>query len=421
MNVEFSWPKSIDAKLGAGVVALYNDAIKSTTVIGYTAPLDEEAGGKVVDALRDSLDKNAISLFAIRKEDDLVGMAILSASEMPNCKHIANLSKGIIRSDFQKSGLMKTAFLSIAEHCEREGHDLITLDVRENSVPHQIWSSIGFKPYGVLGDYARVDGVSHPGVFMYQPTAELKQRLSAPPAAPQPAPRFLPNEEFRLKLREELESRITLTHPLVKTLLADEPKWDLLRFMTLQGYQLTKHFLEYIETLYHHCPRGKHKRRLLFNMFEEETGRFSKTDNHVTLMENFIRAIGISDAERDRAVALPRTRELIDYRMDLVRDRRTFHMGAAAVMIASEGQNLETAAGEARHDLLPRLYNLTETDLQFFSVHQKEDVGHVKEGISLVAHICDTVKMQQEALEAVRRTCDLFYGMYDGVAEACGV
>jgi hypothetical protein len=34
-----------------------------------------------------------------------------------------------------------------------------------------------------------------------------------------------------------------------------------------------------------------------------------------------------------------------------------------------------------------------------------------------VADICSTAKMQQEALEVVRRTCDLFYGMYDGVAE----
>jgi len=91
------------------------------------------------------------------------------------------------------------------------------------------------------------------------------------------------------------------------------------------------------------------------------------------------------------------------------------------VMIASEGQNLETAAGEARHDLLPRIYNLKEDDLLFFSVHQKEDVGHVKEGISLVADICDTAKMQQEALEVVRVTCDLFWGMYDGVADVFSI
>jgi pyrroloquinoline quinone (PQQ) biosynthesis protein C len=332
---------------------------------------------------------------------------------MPNCRHIANLSKGIIRSDYQKRGLVKGAFLNICDYCDAHGYSLITLDVRENSRPHQLWLGLGFAEYGRLIDYARVDGISHPGVYMQQSTAGLRARLSASSSMT-----LLSADEFKKKLRDELESRITLTHPIVKKILNGTPQWDLLRKVTLQGYQLTKHFLEYIETLYHHCPRGIHKKRLLLNMYEEETGRFSKTDNHVILMENFIKAIGIGDADRDAALPLPSTRALIDYRMNLVRNRHTFHMGAAAVMIASEGQNLETAAGEARHELLPRIYSLTETDLQFFSVHQKEDVGHVAEGISLVADICTTASMQQEALEAVRKTCDLFYGMYEGMAEA---
>jgi len=413
MKSEFIWLDSIDASIGAGIVALYNDAIRSTTVIGYTQALGEAEGRELIEDLSESLESGDISLFVVLADSEVVGMAILKSNDMPNCRHIADLSKGIMRSDYQKSGLMKQAFLSIAEHCEQRGQELITLDVRANSVPHQIWLSLGFVEYGLLEDYARVDGVSHAGAFLCQPTADLKARLSST----SPSLRFLPKDEFKAQLRSELESRITLTHPVVRQLVSGEPNWELLRYMTLQGYQLTRHFLEYIETLYHHCPRGDHKRRLLLNMFEEETGRFSKTDNHVTLMENFIRAIGIDDAARDAAVPLPNTKELIDYRMKLVRNRRTFHMGAAAVMIASEGQNLETTAGEARHDLLPRLYNLKENDLLFFSVHQKEDVGHVKEGISLVADICNTARMQQEALEAVRTTCDLFWGMYEGVAE----
>lgn len=413
MSVQYSWPKSIDPATGAGIVALYNDAIRHTDVIGYQHALSETEGQALIADLQDSMRRGGTALLVISDGSECIGMALLSSSEMPNCRHIAHLSKGIIRSDYQKRGLVRDAFLSICDYCDANGHALIMLDVRENSRPHQLWRSLGFIEYGRVVDYARVDGVSHPGVYMQQATVSLRARLSA-----SSSPAMLSTDEFKRKLRDELESRITLTHPIVKKILAGTPQWDLLRRITLQGYQLTKHFLEYIETLYHHCPRGVHKKRLLLNMYEEETGRFSKTDNHVVLMENFIRAIGVEDAERDAAVALPSTKALIDYRMDLVRNRHTFHMGAAAVMIASEGQNLETAAGEARHELLPRIYNLTETDLQFFSVHQKEDVGHVAEGISLVADICTTATMQQEALEAVRKTCDLFYGMYEGMAQA---
>jgi pyrroloquinoline-quinone synthase len=223
-------------------------------------------------------------------------------------------------------------------------------------------------------------------------------------------------KEFRAKLEATLHHNLTLDHPIIGELVKPELNLELMKVMALQGYQLTKNFLEYIENLYFYCPLPKHKKRLLFNLFEEETGRISKTKNHVTLMEDFIRALGISDEERNLAVAYPETQELIDYRMNAVKNSSLYHVGAAAVMIASEGQNLETRAGEARHEILGKLYGLTAKDLLFFSVHQKEDVGHVSEGLSLVSDICDTSELQEQALFSVNHTCQLFWNMYSGVA-----
>ncbi len=84
---------------------------------------------------------------------------------------------------------------------------------------------------------------------------------------------FYSKEVFKLKLREELEQRITLNHPIFDKLMDGTPNRKLLNKMTLQGYQLTKNFLDYVETLFYFCPEPKHKKRLLFNLFEEETGR----------------------------------------------------------------------------------------------------------------------------------------------------
>ncbi len=219
---------------------------------------------------------------------------------------------------------------------------------------------------------------------------------------------------FKEELRKLLNSHLTLAHPIFSELLNPESRdTKLLKLVTLQGYQLTKHFLGYVEHLFFHCPLPKFKRALLVNVYEEETGLLSKTDNHVVLMQNFIRALGIDDAERDAAIALPATQRLIDYRLQAVLDPARYHMGAAAVMIASEGQNLETQAGIARHELLGKVYGLSAFDLQFFSVHQQEDVGHVEQGLNLVSALCNTELMQAEALEAVDQTCRLFYGMYE--------
>lgn len=230
-------------------------------------------------------------------------------------------------------------------------------------------------------------------------------------------PNTLSQPMFKEALRAELNRHLTLSHPIFPLLLSPEHgNLDLLRQVTLQGYQLTKHFLAYIENLFVRCPLDQFKRPLLINAYEEETGRLSKTDNHVTLMRNFIRALGISDDERDAARPLPATQALIDYRMAAVLDPKRYHVGAAAVLIASEGQNLETTAGgAARHQLLGERYGLSERDLWFFSVHQKEDVGHVEQGLNLVSALCTTAQMQQEALYAVAYTCELFYAMYDNM------
>jgi pyrroloquinoline-quinone synthase len=228
---------------------------------------------------------------------------------------------------------------------------------------------------------------------------------------------LLPKSDFKGVLRSTLERNLTLDNPIFAHLIRSEPNWPLIRLMALQGYQLTKNFLFYVENLYFHCPLPKHKRRLLHNLYEEETGRLSKTKNHVELMHDFLRALGLSEAQRDEERPLPATHELIEYRRKHVSDPATYHIGAAAVMIASEGQNLETQAGEARHSILARHYGLKEADTLFFSVHQKEDVGHVHEGIELVAELCQTEAMQQEALTAVDHTCKLFYRMYEGIEQ----
>ncbi len=226
-----------------------------------------------------------------------------------------------------------------------------------------------------------------------------------------------PKAAFRQELVDALESQVTLDHPIFQKLMGAEPNHELLRHMALQGYQLTKNFLFYIENLFFYCPLPKHKHRLLINLFEEETGHFSQTDNHVVLMQKFIRALGITDEERDAVEPYPETKALIDYRRELVSNPETYHRGAAAVLIASEGQNLETLGDESRDSGLSRMYGLSADDLLFFSVHEKEDVGHVNQGLDLVVDLCTTAKMQEEALEAVHKTCALFRGMYDGVAK----
>jgi len=178
---------------------------------------------------------------------------------------------------------------------------------------------------------------------------DLSQTRDADPAT-------MDKETFARALRSTLEEQLTLNHPIFLELFKPEKNRELLKVISLEGYQITRYFLEYIENLHFRCPLPVHKRRLLFNMFEEETGRFSKTKNHVELMQDFIRAQGISDAERDEWTPSEATSELIDYRLRNCCSAETYHIGAAAVMIASEGQSLETRTGEDAAHLRQQAY-----------------------------------------------------------------
>ena len=220
---------------------------------------------------------------------------------------------------------------------------------------------------------------------------------------------------FRKELGKALKSKSTLAHPIMMQLL--QPKKDprLLRLFAIHTYPLTRMFERYVAALFYNCPVPSFRRDLATNLYEEVTGALSKTDGHLELMQKFLRAVGISDEEMARIEPVRETRELIEFRRKLVEDPSRYHMGAAAVMIASEGQTIQKESGLAPHKALAALYGLSDDDIQFFNVHAEEDVDHVREGFDLVCAVCTTEQMQLEAIDTVRETLERFWRHYDGL------
>ena len=221
---------------------------------------------------------------------------------------------------------------------------------------------------------------------------------------------------FRDSLDKMLHSHIDRDpHPAILALFEEKPNPELLAHISIEAYQITQHFIDYIEHLHFYCPVPRYKLPLLVNLYEESTGAVSGSKNHISLMEDFLKAQGIDKSRWENVKPNPETLELINYRKKACRNPETYHIGAAAVMIASEGQNLEDVAAEARSSLLEAKYGLAEKDTLFFSIHAVEDIGHTQQGLSLVSEICTTDKMKEEALEAVDHTSKLFWNMYEAI------
>jgi pyrroloquinoline-quinone synthase len=221
-------------------------------------------------------------------------------------------------------------------------------------------------------------------------------------------------EQFAKQLSDELHSRISTDHPVITELFTTGNR-ELLREMVRQGYQLTRHFAIYVGGIYYRCPVAKHRKRFAFNLFEEETGRISKTNGHLELLNRFTNAIGLSQEDLDTVTVNPETQELIDYRYRLIEDKDNFHKAVAAIMIAGEGQNLEERVGASRRELVSKGFGIELDELIFFKVHAEEDVYHVQDCIDCAVDVCDTEKKQKEAIEVIHETCDRFHAHYDGI------
>lgn len=225
--------------------------------------------------------------------------------------------------------------------------------------------------------------------------------------------------EFKRRLTDELFYRETMDHEVFDLLLA-EPNLPLLKMLFLQGLRLVEHFPFYVASLLHHCPRtpdmSEHHKRLAANSYEEFTGGVSNTAGHIELLHRPIRALGVTLQEMAEAETLPGTQNLINYRWSLVNSSpERYHEAAAAVIVASEGQNIQKKARRLRADVLETTYGLTKEDLTFFAVHYAEDPHHVQEGLDLVADVCTNETMQNEAVQAVRTTCDLYWEMHSDI------
>ena len=55
--------------------------------------------------------------------------------------------------------------------------EILRLDVRADTKIERLWKMMGFEPFGKMKDYARVDGYSYSGTFMWQYVDILKSRF----------------------------------------------------------------------------------------------------------------------------------------------------------------------------------------------------------------------------------------------------
>lgn len=178
-NIKLHWLDRMDEKLTEGVLCLMNRVLQRETTIGFPGPLDPASGSILISQLDADLRAGRRHVLIAEKDGMVVGQVILTPHHLPNCKHLVELSRGIIDPAYRGAGLTLNAFRQIALKCEELKSEVIYLDVRAGTLVAELWKSFGFVPFGRMPDYARVNGHRYHGLYMSQTVAALKQTVEA--------------------------------------------------------------------------------------------------------------------------------------------------------------------------------------------------------------------------------------------------
>jgi hypothetical protein len=179
-SISYSWEQRVGPELEHQIIQLMRETTASAPIIGFSTTISDAEAAAYVDELREKLAAGKCTLLVIRSgSGDLAGLCTLSRNRNPNNRHITDLSKGMIAERHRGRLVLPAAFYEIALLCERDGIELISLDVRADTPAQHAWERFGFRTYGTLNDYARANGTSFTGHFMMQTVSDLKARAYA--------------------------------------------------------------------------------------------------------------------------------------------------------------------------------------------------------------------------------------------------
>lgn len=178
-EVYYDWPDCLVFSEQRELLALTNTIIERETTIGFAEPLNKIDGMAMMQELSDSLASAKKYLMLVRDKitDAIVGQLILTPSHLPNCRHVAEISRVFVHPRMRAPQIITEGMREVLRQCMRRGIDVLTLDVRADTRIHRLWESLGFETVGCYPDYARVNGQSFSGCYLYQKVDVMCERM----------------------------------------------------------------------------------------------------------------------------------------------------------------------------------------------------------------------------------------------------
>ncbi|CAM3750129.1 GNAT family N-acetyltransferase [Kibdelosporangium persicum] len=160
---------------GEDVTTMVTRSAEDEGILGFHEPLTTAEKATFCGDLEHKLLSGSDCLLLGSDDDGVVGMCIVSLTAMPNCRHIADVSKAYLEPRVRRTTAISEIAWAVCGLTRELGVETLKIDVREDSPAHRVWRRFGFTTYGILDDYSRVDGVSHRGHFMSHSVERLAE------------------------------------------------------------------------------------------------------------------------------------------------------------------------------------------------------------------------------------------------------
>ena len=187
---------------------------------------------------------------------------------------------------------------------------------------------------------------------------------------------------------------------------------DQLRVFLRHYHYFCKHFVKLLEGLLFNTPLEQVEMRIeLVKTLHSELGNGHLDQAHITLLNRFAQALGLTPSDLDATTPLP---EIQRY-MQLL--HRLFIESDYLVALGAETAVEVTAASEFKY-LYPGLRKYSyfqDNDLIFFKLHLQEELSHGQWLLEAVEKTAQSPEDRAKVLAAARETADAWHAFWRGL------
>lgn len=172
----YEWPRQLTESDKTGLLALYDEVARHEGTLGFYGSLQGETGRRLVDSYAAALAGGGIHVLIVRDRNGEVGTLTLEQPSLHARRHIVDLKRCVVARRSRGKFLLE-GWAQAKRRARELGGRVLTLEVRADG-PVDLWKSLGFQEYGYLPDYARRDGRSIPGHYLYYEITDLDEEQS---------------------------------------------------------------------------------------------------------------------------------------------------------------------------------------------------------------------------------------------------